>query len=83
MQNTSYAPLIEFHGYTHAEFMSLRDQLLIILKAVFSENDYKNVTFSEITAKVIDTNKKNRPFLRMFSSEYAIVQEIVDILKKK
>ncbi len=82
MQHSSYAPLIEFHGYSHSGFMSLRDNLLDALKKVFSEDDYKNVTFSEIKTKVIDTEKTDRPFLRMFSSEFAIVHQVIEVLEE-
>lgn len=81
MQKNNYAPLIEFHGYVHSEFMRLKDQLSTALKKILSEDDYKNLTFSELTAKVVDTERKSRPFLRLYSSEYVIVHKIHDILE--
>ncbi len=81
MQKNSYSPLIEFHGYVHSEFMKLKDQLSEKLEKILSPDDYKNLTFSEITAKVVGTQKDDRPFLRLFSSEYVIVHKVHEILK--
>ena len=82
MQKNSYSPLIEFHGFVHSEFMRMKDHLSRELKKILSEDDYHNLTFSELTPKVIDIQRKDRPFLRLYSSEYVMVHKIHDILEK-
>lgn len=82
MQNINYAPLIEFHGFAHSEFEALKEKLKLALEKILSGEDYKNLTFSETTSKVIDTQEQARPFIRMFSSEYAVVHKVVYSLKE-
>lgn len=82
MQKNNYAPLIEFHGFVHPEFAALKEKLKLALERILSEEDYKNLTFSETPAKVMDTQEQSRPFIRMFSSEYVVVHKVVDILKE-
>jgi hypothetical protein len=82
MQKTSYAPLIEFHGFTHSDVLKLKEKLSVSLKKELSKRDYGNLTFSEITTKVIDVTDVERPFIRMFSSDYIIIHKVVEFLKE-
>lgn len=82
MQKNNYAPLIEFHGYTNPEFMRLKDQLSEAMKKVLLEKDYENLTFSLTASKVVCVNNQNRPFLRLYSSEFDIVHKVHEILLK-
>lgn len=81
MQHTSYAPLIEFHGFSKAESLNVKEKISEALKKVLSEKDYDNLTFSEIPTEVVDVQGNQRPFIRMFSSEYAVVHKVIDLLK--
>lgn len=80
-QVNSYAPLIEFHGITPRKVSILKKKMLIHLKDMIPEKDYNNLTFSKKACQVVGINDDPRPFIRMYSSEFALVHKVVNALK--
>lgn len=78
----NYSPLLQFHGFEVAEIEKTKKILAEHLKDKISEKNYENLTFSAIETKVQDVNGKDRPFLRMYSSEYDMVHTIRLILEQ-
>ena len=86
MQLTSYAPLIEFHGFVHSDVMKLKKTIpqelqKLVEKKKILQKDYENFTFHEISGEVKDISGNTRPFIRMYSSEHVLVHLFADILK--
>jgi hypothetical protein len=76
------APLIELHGYTKEEAEELKELLKKNLESLLGKKNFSNLVFSFCPTEVVDIKGNPRPFIRFYSTEYVIVHQIEQYLRK-
>ncbi len=79
--NKTTAPLIEFHGFMAFDATELQKKITDYAKDKMKEHDSKNLAFTVYENTVYDIGGTKRPFLRFYSSEYALVHMVIECLR--
>ena len=75
-------PLIELRGFAARDAKKFLPELQAALKAKLDSRDQKHLVFEIVPSKVIDINGNSRPYLRLYSREFALFHKIVECLRE-